>query len=82
MVGIRFTETMRGFFTTSVRDGRYEDAEKAGQQANTVLAFTLTINADDVNAFTTDPNHPATMTGTATAPTLSPDPMQVSARAR
>ena len=79
MVGIRFTETMRGFFTTAVRDGRYEDAEKAGQQANTAFAFTLTINADDVNAFTTDPNHSATMTGTATAPTLSPDPMQVSA---
>ena len=78
MVGIRFTETMRGFFSTSVRDGRYEDGEKAGQAENNAFAFTLTITADDVNVLVSDPNHPAGMAGTATAATISPDPMTVS----
>ena len=78
MVGIRFTETMRGFFSTSVRDGRYEDGEKAGQAENNAFAFTLTITTDDVNVLVSDPNHPAGMAGTATAATISPDPMTVS----
>ena len=78
MVGIRFTETMRGFFSTSVRDGRYEDGEMAGQAENNAFAFTLTITADDVNVLVNDPQHPAGMAGTATAATISPDPMTVS----
>jgi cholesterol oxidase len=78
MVGIRFTETMRGFFSPAVTDGRYEEAERLGQQNHTPFSFTLTITADDVDAFTSDPNHPAAMTGTATAPSISPDPMTVS----
>ena len=77
-VGIRFTETMRGFFSPSVKDGRYEEAERLGKQEQTPFEFTLTITADDVDQFTSDPNHQATMTGTATAPSLSPDPMSVS----
>jgi len=78
MVGIRFTETMRGFFSTDVKDGRYEEAERLGQQANTPFEFTLTVSAEDVDRFTSDPDHPATMTGTATAPSLSAGPMPVS----
>lgn len=78
MVGIRFTETMRGFFSTAIKDGRYEEAERLGKQGNTPFDFTLTITADDVDRFTSDSNHAATMTGTATAPSLSPDPMTVS----
>ena len=77
-VGIRFTETMRGFFSQSVKDGRYEEAERIGTQEKTPFEFTLTITADDVDQFTSDANHQATMTGTATAPSLSPDPMSVS----
>jgi cholesterol oxidase len=69
---------MRGFFSTTIKDGRYEEAERLGKQGNTPFDFTLTITADDVDRFTTDPNHAATMTGTATAPSLSPDPMAVS----
>jgi cholesterol oxidase len=78
MVGIRFTETMRGFFSAAIKDGRYEEAERLGKQENTPFDFTLTITADDVDQFTSDPNHAAVMTGTATAPALSPDPMAVS----
>jgi cholesterol oxidase len=78
MVGIRFTETMRGFFSTDVKDDRYEDAERLGQQNNTPFAFTLTITTPDIDAFTADSAHQATMTGTATAPSISSDPMQVS----
>ena len=78
MVGIRFTETMRGFFSTDVRDDRYTDAERLGQQKNTPFEFTLTVAAPDIDAFTADPRHQATMTGTSTAPSISPDPMQAS----
>jgi len=78
MAGIRFTETMRGFFSTAVKDGRFEEAERLGRQEKTPFEFTLTISADDVDRFTSDPSHQAAMTGTATAPSLSPDPMSVS----
>ena len=78
MVGIRFTETMRGHFSTGVSDGRYTDAEQLGKQNDTPFEFTLTITAPDIDAFTADPRHQATMTGTATAPSISPAPMQVS----
>lgn len=78
MVGIRFTETMRGFFCPAVNDGRYKDAERLGQQGNTPFEFTLTITMSDIDAFTTDPQHPGVMTGTAKAPSISPDPMPVS----
>jgi cholesterol oxidase len=62
MVGIRFTETMRGFFSTGVNDGRYKDAERLGQQENTPFEFTLTITMPDIDAFTADPQHPGAMT--------------------
>lgn len=78
MAGIQFTETMRGFYSEAVRDGCYEDAERLGQQANSPFEFTLTITTDEIDAFTSDPNHAAAMIGTALAPALSPEPMQVS----
>jgi hypothetical protein len=49
MVGIRFTETMRGFFSIAVKDSRYEEAERLGRQEKTPFEFTLTITADDVD---------------------------------
>ena len=76
-VGIRFTETMRGFFSTSVKDD-YARAEAAGKSAQSSMEFTLTIASDDLNEMISNPEHQARMSGTLEAPALSPQPLAVS----
>jgi cholesterol oxidase len=73
-VGIRFTETMRGYFSKSVTDD-FLRAEQQGLAEASPLAFTLTIQADDVRKMVEDPRHEARMLGTVVAPALSPRPL-------
>jgi cholesterol oxidase len=75
-VGVRFTETMKGFIQAG--DGDFNAAYAAGEAAGSRFAFTLTISADDANVLIHDPKHPAEMTGTVDAPSLSPHPLRVS----
>jgi len=74
--GIRFTETMRGFATASDADS-FEDAAAAAKRAGDRLEFTVTIAIDSLDAMIADPNHAGGISGSVSAPTLSPSPLRV-----
>lgn len=74
--GIRFTETMKGYFSTVVKDD-YERAAKQGQDADSAMKFTLTIQSNDVNALIEKPEHAATIVGTVSSRALSAEPLTV-----
>jgi cholesterol oxidase len=75
-MGIQFTETMKGYFSTQVKDD-YEKGEQQGQRENSSFEFTLTIASDDLHQMVTDPNHEAHMLGSVKAPVLSAEPLTV-----
>lgn len=72
--GIRFTETMKGFFSTSDTSD-FAAAEAAGRRDASRLEFTVTIEADDVGRLVSDPAHRARLAGLVRADALSPDPL-------
>ena len=69
-VGLSFTETMKGFLQKGAVPAAQEDlaayvaAERAGQQANTYMEFTLTIAMANLDQFLADPAHPGIANGT------------------
>jgi cholesterol oxidase len=73
---VRFTETMKGFFSTAVKDD-FQKGFDRGKQDNSPLQFILTITADDAEFMLTDPKHQSRAVGTVTVPALSPEPMTV-----
>ena len=75
--GVAFTERMHGYIADAA-DGDYEAAAKAGELIGQRFAFTVNVLIDDVDAFIRDPRHPGTLTGTADAPHLSPEPLDIS----
>ncbi|NDJ23209.1 GMC family oxidoreductase [Nostoc sp. B(2019)] len=75
-LGIQFTETMRGYFSTEVKDD-YQRAAQHGQKDGSPLQFTLTVIADDLEHLLNDPTHPAKIVGTVTAPALATEPLTV-----
>lgn len=75
-VGMKFTETMRGHWSTLVRDD-YATAEDDGRARGNTFAFTLTVVSRDLDAMLTDPAHRAQMAGTVEAPALSDAPLSV-----
>jgi len=76
-VGIEFTETMKGFFSTNEKSD-YQKGNDQGKSENSPFEFTLTIVSEDVDAMVSDPNHKAGLTGTVNAPALSDSPITVS----
>ncbi len=74
--GLKFTETMRGFFTTNPNDD-YQTAADKGKQDDSKFEFTLTILSDDLDQMLTNPSHQAKIVGSVTAPALSADPLTV-----
>lgn len=76
--GIEFTETMRGFASTTVTDD-YATAEAQGRADGTPLEFTVTVRAPNLDRMIEDPAHEARLEGTVTAPALSPDPLTIDA---
>ena len=74
--GVRFTETMRGFVSTSALDD-YQAGFDRGKADESPLEFTVTVTADDVDALVGDRDHEADLAGTVTAPALSPTPLKV-----
>ncbi len=75
-VGVRFTETMKGYFSTVVKDD-YQRAEEQGKESDSSMQFTLTVQADDVNALIDKPEHVATIVGTVSSRALSAEPLTV-----
>jgi cholesterol oxidase len=76
-VGIRFTETMRGYFSTTVTDD-FERAFRQGEAEASPFEFTLTITSDDLQRMLDSSEHRARLHGSVTAPALSPHPLTVS----
>ena len=68
-VGLSFTETMKGFLQKGVAAPAQEDiaayvaAERAGQQSNTYMEFTLTITAPNLDQFLASAEHAAIANG-------------------
>jgi cholesterol oxidase len=75
--GLRFTEAMKGFFSTKVT-GDFARGAAQGQLDGSSFEFILTVIADDVNDLLNNPSHPGRMVGTVVAPALSPQPLTVS----
>jgi len=73
-VGIEFTETMSGYFSVKIKDDYRRGADQ-GKADNSPLAFTLTIVSEDVEATIAGEQHEARLTGTVSAPALSPRPL-------
>ena len=76
VMGIEFTETMRGFVSTTVTDD-YEAGHARGETDGSPLEFTVTITAPDLDKMIADPGHEALLRGTVTVPALSPRPLRV-----
>ncbi|MBU8895155.1 GMC family oxidoreductase [Corallococcus sp. M34] len=73
VVGLRFTERMRGFIAPGhlpVDD--YAGAERVGQRAGTVADFTVTISALNLDRFLAEPTHAALAQGTVHVHGLTP----------
>ena len=75
-MGLQFTETMRGFFSTEVKDN-FGAGETAGKAAGSSLEFTLTIISEDLNDMLANSAHQAKMLGSVVAPALSARPLSV-----
>ena len=61
VTSLQFTEEMKGFLTLGETD--YDKGFRAGKASGTAAMVHLTIKADDVNRFITDPQHVATASG-------------------
>lgn len=72
--GIRFTESMKGFFAPST-DMDYVAAAARGEKEGSSFEFILTIVSEDVDAMMKQPDHSARMVGTVRAPALSDKPL-------
>jgi len=64
---LQFSERMTGFVAPA---GDFQSGFDLGSQQNKKLDVALTIRTDDADAFITDPNHLASVTGTADSPWL------------
>jgi cholesterol oxidase len=74
--GVRFTETMKGFWSQAPGLD-YAEAAAQGKTADARLEFTLTVQSDDVEEMIRNPEHRAMMVGTVICPALSPSALSV-----
>jgi cholesterol oxidase len=77
-LGLRFTETMRGYFST-VEKADFAAAEAQARAAGSEMAFTLTVISEDLEAMLTQERHEASMVGTLSCRALSDRPLTVNA---
>lgn len=75
-VGIQFTETMTGYFSTEEKED-YQGAADKGKAGGSPFEFTLTVISKDLDAMLSDENHEAAMFGTVAAPALSDEVLTV-----
>jgi cholesterol oxidase len=67
-VATSFTEEMKGFVSFGEQD--YDRGYRAGRESRTALMFHLTITADDLDRFISDPAHPGRAEGYVRADSL------------
>lgn len=72
-LGISFTETMKGYFSTTEKED-YKKAYQQGKKQKSILHTTLTVICQDVEFMTKDENHNSAFIGTMTIPSLSDQP--------
>jgi cholesterol oxidase len=79
-VGVQFTERMRGYIAPMPEGHEldYDDAYTAGKREDSSFSFLLTLCTDDLDATLADPAKRMCFDGTAEAPWLSSEPLQVS----
>lgn len=75
-IGIRFTETMKGYFSTKVTDD-FQKAYDQGEADASNFQFILTIASEDMEYMIENDQHPARMVGSVIAPALSDEPLTV-----
>jgi uncharacterized protein (DUF362 family) len=68
IVGLRFTETMSGYFAE--REIDFESGERKGKTHNDTLRFDVVISIDNVQEFCRLPGRKATLTGTVSCKPL------------
>jgi cholesterol oxidase len=79
-LGVRFSESMSGYFSTSVTDDKddcYQRGNARGQSDGSPFQFILTIISDDLERTVSDVNYVSNMLGSVKAPALSPEPLTV-----
>ncbi len=77
VMGLRFTETMKGFFSTQVNDD-FQKGFDRGEKDGSPFEFTLTIISEDLSQMLANSAHSARAVGTVLAPALSSQPLTVS----
>lgn len=81
-MGIRFTETMHGHFSTDASAGEdlssYREAATHGRDSGNDMSFTLTVASANLEELLTRPEHQARISGSVNCPVLSPKPLSVS----
>ncbi|MBI1803215.1 MAG: alpha/beta fold hydrolase [Ignavibacteria bacterium] len=75
-MGITFTETMRGYFSTT-QAASYEQAAQLGKEEGSHFEFTLTVKSEDLEDMLKNQQHEAEMFGSVTALALAPEAMTV-----
>jgi len=79
-LGIRFSESMRGYFSTEVIDNTNEAFQQGfdlGRKMGSPFQFVLTIISNDLERTISDENFASPIMGTVTAPALSAHPLTV-----
>jgi cholesterol oxidase len=74
---VQFTETMRGYFSKDEKDD-FTSGYDLGKQNCSPFMFTLTVQAENIDSFVSEPNHQGYMAGTVIAPALSDKPLTIS----
>lgn len=75
-LGVRFTETMKGFFSPKVKDD-FGEGERRGKAEGSSFQFILTIITDDLREMIKGHEHRARIVGVVIAPKLSRKPLTV-----
>lgn len=75
-LGVRFTETMKGYFSNKVKND-FKNGAAQGKKDNSSFQFILTITSDDLDTMLKDANHQSRMVGNVIAPALSAQPLTV-----
>jgi cholesterol oxidase len=79
-LGVRFSESMSGYFSTSVTDDgadAYRRGSDQGRADGSPFQFILTIISDDLERTITDVNYVSPMLGSVSAPALSTQALTV-----